>query len=124
MFTARARYVRCSPLKLRPIAAAVRGKAVVQALGWLSTDAIRRSIPIRKLIESAVANGKQTGFEDVNSLVVSEIEVDRGPIYRYYKPERAKCLCAMGRSNVQRKRFSHINVILRRKDSTSSVKRG
>ena len=35
-FVAKARYVRISPYKLRPLADVVRGKNVAYALNWLS----------------------------------------------------------------------------------------
>ena len=39
-------------------------------------------------------------------LVIKEIRIDQGPMVKYFKPG------AMGRSNVYRKRMSHIGVVL------------
>jgi large subunit ribosomal protein L22 len=105
-FVAKSRFVRYSPFKLRPLVAVIRGKGVEYALGWLATYQTKRVRPIRKVLESAVANAKSLKNIKPEDLVVKEIRVDQGPIMRYYKPG------AMGRATIQRKRFSHISVIL------------
>jgi large subunit ribosomal protein L22 len=109
-FTAKARYIHFSPYKLRPIVDVVRGKDAQYALHWLATCAVRRVEPITKMIESAVANAKHSSAAlDANNLTIKDIRVDQGPILRYFKPG------AMGRANIQRKRFSHMSVILEAK---------
>jgi large subunit ribosomal protein L22 len=105
-FVAKARYVRFSPYKLRPLADVVRGKNVQYALNWLATTKVRRSVPMSKLVESAAANAKNVQNVEASQLFIKEIRIDQGPIYRYFKPG------AMGRANVQRKRFSHLSIIL------------
>jgi large subunit ribosomal protein L22 len=105
-YTAKARYVSYSPYKLRPLADVIRGKRADYALGWLATYASQRTQPIKKMLQSAIANAKNRSDVSVNDLVIKELRVDQGPIFRYYKPG------AMGRANVQRRRFSHISVIL------------
>ena len=105
-FGAKAKYIRQSPYKLRPLADVLRGKSVDYALNWLTTYACKRVRPIKKLIESAAANAKNLNNVEANGLVIKAICVDQGPAFRYYKPG------AMGRSNPQRKRFSHISVTL------------
>lgn len=105
-FNASARYIHYSPYKLRPLVDVVRGKNADYAVHYLSTAALKRAIPIKKLIESAVANAKQLQGVSSSQLTIKEIRVDEGPTYKYFKPG------AMGRANVQRKRFSHISVVL------------
>jgi len=105
-FGARSRYLRYSPYKLRPLADVLRGKNVQYALNWLSTCPLRKVKPIKKLIESAVANAKDLQNLEADVLKIKKICVDQGPSYRYFKPG------AMGRANPQRKRLSHISVIL------------
>lgn len=116
-FTAKTRYVRYSPFKMRPLADVVRGKQVDYALHWLRTLALKRAVPFKKMIESAAANAKQLQSVESNDLVIKEIRVDHGPSYRYYKPG------AMGRANVQTKRFSHLSVTLEPKGK-KEVSRG
>ena len=105
-FNARARNIRVSPFKLRPIADVVRGKDVNYALAWLNTLPLKRAKPMVKVIASAVANAKSRQNINADALIIKEIRVDQGPMYRYFKPG------AMGRANIYRKRFSHVNVIV------------
>lgn len=105
-FVAKAQNVRFSPFKLRPLADVVRGKTVNHALNWLATSALKRAVPLKKVVASAAANAKHKSDIAVDQLLIKEIRVDQGPAYRYFKPG------AMGRSNIYKKRFSHIQVIL------------
>jgi large subunit ribosomal protein L22 len=105
-FNAKARYIPFSPYKLRPIADVIRGKNVHQALAWLTTCALQRVVPLKKVIESAAANAMDLKGIALSDLVIKEICVDQGPIRRYFKPG------AMGRSSIQRSRKSHIHVVL------------
>lgn len=105
-FTAKARYVRFSPYKLRLLTDVIRGKSVVYALSWLSTCALKRAEPIKKMVESAVANAKDLKNINPHSLSIQEIRVDEGPTFRYFKPG------AMGRSNKYKRRISHMSVVL------------
>lgn len=109
-FLAKARYIRFSPFKLRPLVDAIRGKGVGYALHLLTSYKTRRTEPVKKAIESAAANAKQQANVGVAELMIKEIKVDQGPAIRYYKPG------AMGRSNIYRRRFSHISVVLEQKD--------
>ena len=105
-FRAIAKYVKKSPYKLRPLADVVRGKNVTFALDWLEVYPAKKRQFIRKVIESAAANAKDLQDLSAEQLFVSEIKVDQGPAYKYYKPG------AQGRSKVMRKRQSHITVVL------------
>lgn len=102
-----ARFVRYSPYKLRPIADVIRGKDVPEALSWLAVHINKRVVPIKKALESAIANAKQHDNCQPADLIVREICVDEGPSFRYFKPG------AMGRAQTQRRRMSHIRVILK-----------
>ena len=107
-FDAKARYVRFSPPKLRPLANVIRGKDVTYALNFLVTHPVRRALPIAKMLKSAVANAKNLENVDQASLYIKEIKVDQGPTRKYFKPG------AMGRTNAYRKRFSHLSITLER----------
>jgi len=115
-FSAKLRYVRFSPYKLRPLADVVRGKDVQFAIDWLSTYAIKRARPLKKMIQSAVANAYNLKDMQAENLVIADLRVDEGPMYRYYKPG------AMGRATVLRKRFSHVSVVLRPKEAVKQDK--
>ena len=58
------------------------------------------------MIESAVANAKSLQNLESTDLVIKDIRVDQGPMFRYFKPG------AMGRANIYRKRLSHMSVIV------------
>jgi len=105
-FSAKSLYLPISPFKLRPFIDVVRGKNVEQAIRWLATLSVKRSVPIKKLIESAAANAKNLNNIDIADLRISDIRVDHGPMYKYFKAG------AMGRSNIYRRRFSHASVVL------------
>ncbi|MFC1842014.1 50S ribosomal protein L22 [Candidatus Dependentiae bacterium] len=105
-FGAKAKYLRYSPYKIRPLADVLRGKSVRYALDWLSTCPLRKVRPMKKLIESATANAKNLQNVEADDLIIKTICVDQGPSFRYFKPG------AMGRANPNRKRFSHVSVVL------------
>ena len=110
-FTAKARFLRFSPFKLRPLADVVRGCEAEQALQWLSVCSLKRAVPLKKLIASAVANAVSSREHImVTDLVIAEIRIDQGPSQRYYKPG------AMGRASLLRRRLSHASVVLKLKD--------
>lgn len=108
---AKSNYIRISPFKLRPIVDVIRGFPVNKALAFLKTCALKRVQPIEKVILSAYANGRNVGFDDASmgQVFVKEIKVNPGPMIKYYKP------AAMGRAGAQRKRLSHLEVVLEKK---------
>lgn len=105
-FVAKARYVRFSHFKLRPLVDVVRGKNVSYALHWLDASSLKKAMPIIKIIASAAANAKSLQNYDPADLVIKDIRVDQGPMFRYFKPG------AMGRANIYRKRLAHVSVIV------------
>jgi len=118
-FTARAKYISCSPYKLRPLADVIRrmareNKSVRYALAWLEANESRRTRSLQKVVSSAVANAQHMKQIDVDALMVRAITVDQGPIQDYFKPG------AQGRAMPQRRRLSHIQVVLETKDKEAS----
>lgn len=102
------RNVRISPQKLRIYADSVRGKNVAKAVHWLQSQAVNRVVPIAKTLISAYHNALQADstISGMEQLRIKEIRVDQGATVRYFKPG------AQGRVSPQRKRFSHISVIV------------
>ena len=96
---------RQSPRKVRLIAGLVRGKSVATALSLLTFAEKKAAAPIKKLIESAVANAKNGGM-NVGGLVVKEITVDAGTTLNRRRP------MSRGRAFPIRKRVSRIFVAL------------
>jgi len=112
-FVAKAKRIPFSPYKLRPLVDVVRGKDVDSAIGWLVTHQTQRVGPIKKLIESAIANAKSTQGVESQDLCIKEIKVDEGRTTRYFKPG------AMGRAAIQRRRSCHISVVLEQKSAAA-----
>jgi len=110
-FVAKVKFIPFSPYKLRPLVDVVRGKSTKEAIAWLSTYAVKRARPIRKMIESAAANAKNKDGVDIADLWVKEIRVDEGRTTKYSKPG------GMGRAAIQRRRSSHMSVVLEQKNT-------
>ncbi|MCF7862495.1 MAG: 50S ribosomal protein L22 [Candidatus Pacebacteria bacterium] len=96
---------RQSPRKVRLVADLVRGKSIEKAVIELDFLPKRASLPIKKLILSAVANALQTGVQK-EELFIKEIRADKGLIMKRMMPR------AMGRGARINKRSTHINVAL------------
>jgi len=94
-----------TPRKVRLVADLVKGKKVDAALEALTFLPRRAAEPIKKLIESAVANAKEKG-EDVEKLKVQSIIVESSGILKKYMPR------AFGRASMIRRRKSRIKVTL------------
>src|SRR3989344_3400545 len=109
--TAKLKNYRQAPRKVRLVADLVRGKSAEHALALLSTLPKRASEPMRKLIQSAVANAKVPASE----LVISKIEVNGGIVFKRFMPR------ARGRASQILKRTSHVVVALSSKKSFDSA---
>ncbi|MBP9803202.1 MAG: 50S ribosomal protein L22 [Candidatus Pacebacteria bacterium] len=99
---------RQSPRKVRLVADLVKGKKIDEALLELDFLVKRASLPISKLIKSAVANAKVLGMDEAN-LIIKDLTVDKGIVMKRMMPR------AMGRGARINKRTSHVTVILAEK---------
>lgn len=104
--TAKLRFLRMSPRKVRLVADMVRGKKLDQAMETLNFLNKRAARPLAGLIESAAANAGNKEGMDTDSLFISAITVDEGPTMKRFMPR------AMGRATMILKRSSHVNVTL------------
>jgi len=97
-----------APRKISVVASLVRGKPVGQAISILQFTKRAAATPVRKLIESAMANATDTskGQVDIDKLFVKTIWVDQGPTGRRFMPR------AMGRATRINKKTSHLHVVL------------
>lgn len=108
---AKARYVRVTPQKARRVVDLVRGKRAGDALAVLEFAPQAASEPVRKVVQSAIANARvkadQAGEAfDERALVVSAAFVDEGPTMKRFRPR------AQGRAARINKRTSHITVVV------------
>ncbi len=98
--------LRISPRKARLVVDAVRGKSVREAILILDTVHKKSSLPVKKLIQSAVANAKKQDSVLESQLKVEKIYVDAGMTLKRFRPR------AFGRAYTIRKRSSHISLTL------------
>ena len=106
-----ARYVRISPTKARRVVNLVRGLPAKEALTVLQFAPQAASDPVRKVLQSAIANARVKADQaseafDERNLVISEAFVDEGPTMKRFRPR------AQGRAARINKRTSHITVVV------------
>lgn len=106
-----ARRVRVTPRKARRMADLIRGKNVQKARMVLQFAPQTAAKPVRKVVESAIANAhflaeksNQTFHE--NDLVVKTIMVDEGATMKRFRPR------AQGRAGAILKRTCQITVVV------------
>src|SRR5918912_237983 len=99
-----ARYVHVSPMKARRVVDLVRGLPAKEALTVLQFAPQAASVPVYKVVASAIANAENNERLDPDSLLISEAYVDEGPTLKRFRPR------AQGRAYRIRKRTCHITV--------------
>jgi large subunit ribosomal protein L22 len=102
---ARLRGYRMSSRKARVMADLIRGKTVESAIAILSFQQRKAALPIRKLLDSAVANAEGRNM-DLDKLIVASVMVDKGPVMKRWLPR------AHGRATPLKKQTSHVTVEL------------
>ena len=105
--TVKLNHLHIAPRKVRLIANAIRGLSVNEAEAQLLLRPQRPSLPLLKLLRSAVANAKNNQRVDSEKLVVGSIWVDQGPVFKRFIPR------AMGRATPIQKKTSHVTLILK-----------
>ncbi len=103
---ARARFIRQSPFKVRQVLDMIRGLPVDEARVVLEHTQRRATEPVRKVLDSAVANAEHNLALDATELFVASAFADEGPTLKRYRPR------ARGRATRIRKRTSHITVVV------------
>lgn len=102
-----AKYIRMSPRKVRRVADLIRGKNVGDAINILHFTPKAASIPIEKVLRSAVSNMlniEGSSKVDPDELFIKEIKIDGGVTLKRFRA------ASMGRAVRIRKRTSHITV--------------
>lgn len=106
-------YLRIGPRKVRLVADLLKGKAIAVVLAQLKFLPKAATLPIQKLILSAVANAENNWQLKRENLYIKQILVNSGPVLHRWRPR------AMGRATPIRKRTSHLTVILDEKIPSS-----
>lgn len=103
-----------SPRKMRLLADMVRGMNVEQALIQLKLSTKLASIPLRKLLMSAINNWQESTGQrlDYNDVYIKSITVDGGRMLKRVQP------APQGRAYRVRKRSNHVTIVLDTKKST------
>jgi large subunit ribosomal protein L22 len=104
--TAQLNGLRLAPRKVRLVANLVKRKHVEFALDQLAHMAKRAGLPLRKLLESAVANAEHNFKVNRSDLIVQSIMVDEGVKLHRFIPK------GFGRANPIEKKTSRITVVL------------
>lgn len=107
--TAKGKFIRVSPFKIRPLVNQIRGKGFSQARELLQFSPKLTAQYILKVLDSAAANAENVKKVSRDELIVSDAFVDEGPTLKRVE------FRAMGRVNRIRKRSSHITIGLSRK---------
>ena len=103
---AKLNYLRIAPRKVRLLADLIRGKSVDQAQSILNLTVKRGSLPLLKLLKSAVTSAQnQIGAKSQN-LYISKITVDEGPKLKRFMPR------ARGSAYEIQKKTSHVTLVL------------
>ena len=107
------RMLRTSGQKLNLVAATIRGKKVDKALAELEFSHKRVAGPVKKTLESAIANAENNHGLDPDSLVVAEAYVGNGLIMKRFM--------ARGRGHAARLEhtFSNLTIVVRQVEETA-----
>lgn len=107
------RTLRTSPQKLNLVAAQIRGKKVDKALAELSFSRKRIAGPVKKTLESAIANAENNHNLDPDALVVAEAFVGNALVMKRFQAR------ARGRGARIMKPFSHLTIVVREVEETA-----
>jgi large subunit ribosomal protein L22 len=106
--TARLRYLRTSPTKIRPVLKLITGRDVADARDALQLCERGVADEVGKLLDSAIANAEHNDHVAEDELFVTRAFADEGPILKRWRPR------ARGRGVRINKRTSHITLVLAR----------
>ena len=99
---AQTKYVRMSASKINEVLDRIRGKEVEEAYRILRVTNKRAARPVKKTLESAVANSDSHGMTE--GLRVKTAWAGPGPSLKRLRPR------AMGRADIYKRRTAHIKI--------------
>jgi large subunit ribosomal protein L22 len=100
------RFAPISPRKVRPLADLIRGQFADDALDILRYQPHRGARMLEKVIRSALANAEDLRAPNLGELMVVDVRVEQGPMFRRLQPK------ARGMASVVKRRMAHIRVEL------------
>lgn len=104
--TAKLNNLRIAPRKTKLVADLIKGMDVAVALDQLEAHVKRANPYMKKLLESAIANGENNLGLDKSNLYVYDVLVGAGPTLKRWMPK------AFGRAGQIAKRTSKIEIVL------------
>jgi large subunit ribosomal protein L22 len=120
--TAKLKYLRIAPRKVRLTADLIRGKKAIDAQNALRFLPNKPAGVILKLLNQALANARNNFKLEEANLYISKLTVDGGPILKRFRPR------ARGSANEIQKKTSHILIVLDeikkgvKKEATDAIK--
>lgn len=109
---AHVKYLDIAPRKVRLVANLIKGMDTRRALLELNHLPKRSSLPLVKLLRSAIANAEHNFQLQEADLYIKEIIVNQGTVLRRFMPR------AFGRAAPIRKRTSHVSLVLATKGAS------
>ena len=104
--TAKSKYIRQSPYKVRLVLNLIRGLNVNEALNILTFTKRKAATDIKQLLESAIANAENNFGMSSTNLEITKAIADEGPTLKRFRPR------ARGSAGRINKRTSHILIEL------------
>jgi large subunit ribosomal protein L22 len=102
---AKLKLLRMSPRKVRLVADMIRGKDIDTSIGILKYINKKASLPVSKLLKSAVSNAQQKGITQ-DQLYISRIFADQGPTLKRFRA------APFGRATKVLKKTTHLTIEL------------
>lgn len=100
------KYFKIAPRKVRLVTDMLKGLEVLQAKKFLHFVIKKSTSPVLKLLNSAIANGKDNFGVEEENLYISEIRVNEGPKHKRWMPR------ARGSASPIQKKTSHLILTL------------
>lgn len=100
------RFARISARKVRPLADLIRGKHADDALDTLRYQPQRGARLLEKVLKSALGNAEDRRAQNIQHLMVVDVRVDGGPMFKRVRPR------ARGMAFMVKRRMSHIRVVV------------
>jgi large subunit ribosomal protein L22 len=100
------KYARMSPLKVRKVARAIKGRNAGEALEMLSLIPRKSARLIGKTLKSAIANAENNNNLTSDALIIKSTIIEEGPAFKRFRP------AARGSAHPYKKRTSHIRIVL------------
>lgn len=115
--TAKSKYVRSSAQKTRLVVDMIRGENAIYASEMLKFVNKKAALPVKKTIDSAIANAVNNENMDRKELTIVEAMVDDAPIFK-----RGRAV-SKGRYHKILKRNCHITIVLSGKQKPDATKK-